>query len=505
MSAELSNLDHIFNAIRREVQEEFPTLTVLFAINETGDIDQAIQSKREEIKEHPAGDLLLSRARPKADNTQLYYLLDPATYTRKLFMNFGMKKDFLFLGIFKEYSLAFYEEEGFAAQYLSYACLFKMLHAYFLETGKLKEEEDGIVALNASQTRVQNLRMNLMADSFAAMMMESKGIKGAIQRLVKRYCELSVKATINMFPEYHPLPMAIDGLNVVYKDLKDDLPPKTGKLEHFFMMALEIGQTYDDLSLQQWTRFCLGTQDMVWADFSANEILSAAIYGSDDPYIRSNAYICAESLNTNPVPLKNNDLYNPFSDEDKNERAHLRLCRVAFIKAIEAVNHNDNSQIFLNKAAEQTTRLLEGQPIGWCAPALMEAENAYRLFRDDPDAEDDMVQNAFHGTCAKLKWFDLKRFNRFIIAQKRRGINLTIYEVMGLVDQNPAYAHYRPAFELMAQYQSAEAAANKETSQSPFGHVEEPTEDEPEEELPPETSEEPIEGELLDPEESSQA
>lgn len=456
MTTKKSNLDHTFSAIRREVSDELSALTVMFAINDEGNVDEAMRTNAAEIKEHPAGGLLLSQARPRQDNTELFHISGPAIETSKIFMNFGLKQEYLFLGIFSKYSLAFYEDESFAVHYLSYACVFKAMHAYFMETGKIKGGDDDVSTLDAQQQRIQNLRMNLMADAFAAMMMESKGIKGAIQRLIKRYCELSVKATINMFPEYHPLPMAIDGLNVVYKDLKDDRPPKVGELEHTFMMALEIGQTYDDLSLQQWTRFCLGTQDMVWADFSANEILSAAIYGSDDPYIRSNAYICAESLNTNPVPLKNNDLYNPFSDDDKNERAHMRLCRTAFVKTIEAVNHSENSQLFLDRAAEQTKKLLQGHPIGWCAPALMEAENAYRLFREDPKAEEDIIQNAFHGTCAKIKWFDLKRFNRFIIAQKRRGVTLSLLDVINLVDQNSAYTHYRPAFELIAKYERAQ-------------------------------------------------
>ncbi len=476
MTTKKSNLDHTFSAIRREVSDELSALTVMFAINDEGNVDEAMRAQAAEIKQHPAGGLLLSQPRPRQDNTELFHISGPAIETSKLFMNFGIKQEYLFLGVFSKYSFAFYEDESFAAQYLSYACVFKAMHAYFMETGKIKggEEQEEATPLDAQQQRIQNLRMNLMADAFAAMMMESKGIKGAIQRLIKRYCELSVKATINMFPEYHPLPMAIDGLNVVYKDLKDDRPPKVGELEHTFMMALEIGQTYDDLSLQQWTRFCLGTQDMVWADFSANEILSAAIYGSDDPYIRSNAYICAESLNTNPVPLKNNDLYNPFSDDDKNDRAHMRLCRTAFIKNIEVVNHSDNSQIFLDRAVEQTKKLLAGHPIGWCAPALMEAENAYRLFRENPKAEEDIIQNAFHGTCAKIKWFDLKRFNRFIIAQKRRGVSLTLLDVINLVDQNSAYAHYRPAFELIAQYENAKTKkAQGDEAPSPPENVEE--------------------------------
>lgn len=473
MTTKKSNLDHTFSAIRREVADEFSALTLMFAINEEGNVDEAMRANAAAIKEHPAGGLLLSQARPRQDNTELFHVSGPAIETSKIFMSFGIKQEYLFLGVFSKYSLAFYEDESFAAQYLAYAYVFKALHTYFMETGKIKGDEDETI-LDAQQQRILNLRMNLMADAFAAMMMESKGVKGAIQRLIKRYCELSVRATINMFPEYHPLPMAIDGLNVVYKDLKDDRQPKIGELEHTFMMALEIGQTYDDLSLQQWTRFCLGTQDMVWADFSANEILSAAIYGSDDPYIRSNAYICAESLNTNPVPLKNNDLYNPFSDDDKNERAHMRLCRAAFVKAIEAVNHNDASQIFLDRAVEQTKKLLQGHPIGWCAPALMEAENAYRLFREDPKAEEDIIQNAFHGTCAKIKWFDLKRFNRFIIAQKRRGVHLTLLDVINLVDQNSAYSHYRPAFELIAQYENAKnKKAQDDDAPSPFGTVKE--------------------------------
>lgn len=477
MNAPQNNTEHIFSAIRREVAEEFKALTLLFEVNETCDVTEALHSKRLEINEHPAGTALLQAPKPSPDSTALFHVYGPGLRTKKRLFNLGTKEQCLFLGVISKQSLSFYEEETFAAQYLGYAYVFKALYGYFHESGKLKPEIDEPGEPDAAQKRVDLLRMNLMADAFAAMLMEHKGVKGAIQRLVKRYCELSVKSTVNMFPEYHPLPMAIDGLQVVFKDLKDDTPPKMGQLEHFMMMAIEIGQTYDDLSLQQWTRFCLGTQDMVWADYSANEILSAAIYGSDDPYIRSNAYICAESLNTNPVPLKNTDMYNPFSDDETNERSHLRLCRVTFIEAINSVNHNDDSKIFLDKALKQTKKLLQGHPLGWCAPALIEAENAYRLFQEDPKREEDTIQNAFHGACSTVKWFDLKRFNRFVIAQKRRGISLSLKDVITLIDRTPHYAQYRSAFELMAQSEAMKPEA-EEPPKSPFGHSKQNTEEE---------------------------
>ena len=197
-------------------------------------------------------------------------------------------------------------------------------------------------------------------------------------------------------------------------------PPNAAISNTTHFMAVEIGMTYDDTNIVQWPRFTQAAQDMAWADFKVNQILSAAIYGSDSPYIRSIAHICAESLNTAPVPLKSTDIYNPFADLKTGERAHIRLGRIKFFEIMEKINDGEPPEIFIDVARKQTRALLNNHPLGWVAPALIEAENACRLFQENPLAEEDMINNAFEDIFSKIRWDDLRKLNRKITMWKQK-------------------------------------------------------------------------------------
>ena len=188
---------------------------------------------------------------------------------------------------------------------------------------------------------------------------------------------------------------------------------------------------------------------MAWSGQSSNDILSAAIYSSDSPYIRSSAHICSESLNTTPVPLKNTDIYNPFADEESIERIHLRTCRMIFLQTLEKVDKKDQPELFFEKAREQTRKLLAGNPLGWCAPALVETENAYRLFKETPNAEEEMINDAFHGACARIKWRDLQTLNRKITNLRRQGNEITAEDILSIMGDNETYAPYKNVFEML--------------------------------------------------------
>ena len=449
MTAGKASLDHIFGTIRREFTDEFPDLALYFVLFEEGQHEKALAAKKQDFETHPAGPSLVQMIEETLQNPPAgNFCVGLAEHTEKSLWGLRKKTSFIGACFVQLTDTKLFEDINFSCRKAGYAIAFEGLNLY-LEKTKRKKPRKQTPDDDPQKQKVESLRLKLMGDCFAAMLLESTGIKGAIQTVTKKFCELSIEPSLHFRSEHHPMPIALDGLNVVYKDLKDDIAPKTGLLAHTHFMAQEIGHTYDDLNIRQWIRFCISAQEMAWAGHSSNEILSAAVYGSDNPYIRSTAHICAESLNTTPVPLKSGDIYNPFTDEETNERVHLRSCRMTLRALLEDVNETKNPQVFLDKARDQTHKLFNNHPQGWCAPALIEAENAYRLFQEKKYSEQDVIENAFHGACAMVKWRDLQRLNRKFVAQRRMGHDITAELALSLIKDDEAFTSYKNAFEIM--------------------------------------------------------
>ncbi len=445
MSANTSSTDHIFNAIRRSLSEEFPELTLIYIICDEGQQSTAFKSKKHEFADHPSAKELIEQIETALDTRPpehfgSYFI----KHHEKILMGLQKKLSALAVCFINTKTLEYFEDADFSCKCTAYSACFETLH-HLLK----KDTNEDPIQTDPSREKINALRIKLMADCFAAMMLESTGTKGAIQIIIKKYCENTLSPAKDFHPENHPLLLAIDGLNVVYKDLKDEIPSKTGLIAHTYYMAAEIGNTYDDISLKQWIRFYLGAQDMAWAGYSNNAILSAAVYSSDSPYIRSNAHICAESLNTTPVPLKDTNIYNPFADDEKNERLHIRACKMAFMALLERINETEDPNLFFETARKQTKDLLKFKPMGWCAPALIEAENALRLFKETPTTEEEMIGNAFQASLSQIQWKDLKTLNRKFIDLTRKGMDIGPNEALEIIGDDEVYAHYRNAFELL--------------------------------------------------------
>src|SRR5262245_3557498 len=59
MALDLAAAEHACNVVRRQIQEEFPDLSLVFVIYKDDGLGKAFQKKIEEITDHPAGPALL--------------------------------------------------------------------------------------------------------------------------------------------------------------------------------------------------------------------------------------------------------------------------------------------------------------------------------------------------------------------------------------------------------------------------------------------------------------
>ena len=211
-------------------------------------------------------------------------------------------------------------------------------------------------------------------------------------------------------------------------------------------MTREIGETYEDASLTQWVTFCKAAQEMAWTGHNKTEILGAAVYSNEDAYIRSTAYIVAETLNTDPVPLKHHDFYNPFADDIVNERLHMKRAKATFVEMIERVAVQDDPGELLMALRRSNADLLDGSPAGWCAPALM---RAYQIYIDPAESEVAVVEQAsmaFHNTLEKTPWRIIAKLHKLMIDERRRGIKLTHDEVIAITKREEDLTSLADAF-----------------------------------------------------------
>lgn len=453
MTSDTAPLDYILNIVRREFGDEFPDMTVIFISHHTGRREEALQKRQDEIFGHPAGRALWPQLKLfTLENDNSSALAGFSRMERNRYFNL-LKKE-IFLAVFFVNADEVPSDDEDAAllnKNLAYSLgwqAFSMRTSWKKKRLLKPEGEDGSAEAPAP-SRTEWLRRRMTADCFAAMLLETKGEKGAISRLLKRRCELSMLPAIRYRPEHFPFPVALDATHLVYKDLKDTAPPGTGPIAHSFFMAQEISQTYDDISLRQWVSFCRAAQEMAWAGHSKSEILGAAVYTNDDAYIRSTAYIVAETLNTDPIPLKHTDFYNPFAEDETNERLHFKRCRGGFEEIAGKLKTGAEAPLLLKEAQRQNAALIGGDPAGWCAPALLAAHSALETaLSGGEDQPFERMTGVFRDTLAQTGWAPVRKLHRLIIAAKRRGEIVTPDKAGTLASQEPDTALFKPAFDI---------------------------------------------------------
>ncbi|MCC6598410.1 MAG: hypothetical protein IT559_06440 [Alphaproteobacteria bacterium] len=451
MSIDTANLDYILNAIRRDFNDEFPDTTLIFISAPADKLQETLLSWQEEILTHPAGRLLWPHLQTLSPQGRQQTGAVSAFARHEYGRYFSLLKKEAFLGVFlintdERTAPDEGEEAAFVNKHLAYTLIWDAVHIRegWQRKHPALENHEGVLQYKASH--VEWLREQMMIDCFATMMLESKGEKGAISTLLKKRCALCLQPALGYRPENFPFPVALDATHLVYKDLKDAAAPGAGPLAHSYFMAQEIGQTYDDMSLKQWVSFCRAAQEMALAGHGKNEILGAAVYTSDNPYTRSTAYIVAETLNTDPVPLKHHDFYNPFTDDEINERLHLKRCRDMFDILLEKIEDSENPDLILSQIQRNNTELLEGNPAGWCALPLLAAHRAYLA-----NSEDSPVQNsarAFRNMITEVKWPLIRKLHRLLIGARRAGEPVDHQTAQFLIAAHEDLHFMKPAFDL---------------------------------------------------------
>ncbi len=473
MALETATLEHICNVIRRQVAEEIKGLTLIFVVYEPGKSAAGLNNKRHEIYKHPAADVMFPHLRTLAT----------AEFDKTAFMGLNQAIEKSFIPPFRRphtLGITFVNSADFSApedaRHALYSQIWHIIELYNAHKDGRTEAytEDKNIISPAYDSDLSKARANMLADVFGAIMMESAGQRGRTFSLSRQRCLEALQPITAATPELSPYPIAAEATKVIYEEFADREAQRTKPLILASEMTNEVAHTFDDAALDQWKDFAQCAQQMAWMGFDKNRILSMAIFTSEDPYVRSIAYLVAETLNLEPATPTDLNSHNPFTDQEVNERLHLRQCDQTF-KEIMANAEIEDKPAALTAAAQRcNAELLNGRIVGWCAHALLEAAK-------DPD------QQKFDNNARQVIWDNLLKLNRTLLRRKRMGADITPEIIQKLCEKNEAVAVIGQSFTGAMPETKATEPASPAKPEAPKNIAPEPApEAKPEEAIKPE-------------------
>ncbi len=412
MALETANADHICSVVRREIQQEFPALTLLYFVHAEGQRGKALEAKRGELLEHPAGAAFLPHLQKMAGSSG------------HEFSGISIKTEKIAFILIKEKILACFfvnadrlesaDEARRHALFLAWQAL-SLIEDYRNDKKEDYQETNGVII--PKPDKMLRTWKYMLADAFSVLMLEMEKKRDSIGNLGRQRSTTVLTANPGSRPEQYAFPLIYDATRLLYHDMGKTQDPREN-VSRALQLTREIGETFDRTTARQWWTFSRTAQEMAWLGVEDKNILGAAVYSSEDPYVRATAYLVAEALNFQTLLPAAVGSYNPFADPETCERYHMKACDEAFRTAIGRVNQNNSSLPFIDEAQKQNRRLMGGNPIGWCAYPLMCAEVACRTSPTE-------AKITFDKALAEVPWSKVQDITRMIILLRREGADVT--------------------------------------------------------------------------------
>jgi hypothetical protein len=413
MGIETAAADHACNVVRRQIQEEFPELTFLYIVHSPGERQKALEAKNSELTAHPAGEVFLPHLGRLAEQDGPEFS-GIAIKAEKKFIKFLAREKTLACFFVNSDLLENPDDARRHALFLAYHAL------SLIENRKMARNDDFLILddiITPKPDDILRVWKNMLADTFSVLVLELGKKRDSIGELGRMRSMATLSAIPDAKPEHYPFPLVLDATRLLYHDMVKE-PTGMGVIRRALEMTHEIGETFDRTSVRQWWAFSRTAQEMAWMGASPNAILGAAVYNSEDPYARATAYLVAEALNIQTLSAVPSGSYNPFADAEVSERHHLKICEERFRTVISKANIQNNSDPFIEEVQKQNKKLLEGNPLGWCAWPLLCAEVFYR---NSPG----QARGAFDKAMMEANWNKVQDVIKMIVLLRREGKEIT--------------------------------------------------------------------------------
>lgn len=405
------------------MQEELKDVAMRFIVHDGEDIKKTIQNKSYELRRFPAGSQIV-KCLPNEWNiktAQTGLVAVGRWSTRAWYM--PIKKN-RFLAVFVLDGRNFKDSDH--VRWHAYHMIFHALDQIEgIKNGEIDQDRGAHIV--SYTTEAQAAYQNMLADIFTVLMCSLNRQRSTIKMLGKLRAVQAFDVVPGGQPELYPYPLAVDATQIVFQDFQTYGMSKTSHVQNALEIAREIEHSFDEQSLQQWYDFAVAAQNMAWRGLDRHDILQAAMFYSEDPFMRSMAYLVAEFLNTEPRPGLDLQSYNPFTESDVNDRLHHKQC-VALLDRIvrdfDIDQKQDTIEYVESRIQKQEKLSTSGRVTGWCVPALaaiikaLSDDEALHEYEDDIPA---YLKKVFEDEMQAWPWEKVLSMGQETIDQRRMG------------------------------------------------------------------------------------
>ena len=442
-------IDHARNVIRRQVQEEIPALTPIIVLHDGDNRATMIERSKTEISQNFGGGRIMSILQSHADATESEFI--GILHVEKPSLPLMPPRRFLYAMIF--INIAELETPD-DARLLMYSLAWQAMtlaQDHMNPEHETARDEDGMIRPDWDPLTLA--KHNLAAEVFATLMIELQGTEGFIQQVAQDRLRTTLTRVPGAHPERYPFPIVMDTLQIVHDDLQESFNPKARIISQALQFTEEVMDTHEDEnSVRQWWAFAEAAQEMAWMEFEVDDILSAATYTSEDPYVRATAHMVADFLGRDPSAISDLGSYNPFTDSEANMRAHKRACD----KTLDAIMPREFEDYVLSRfraaIQEQNKRLSQGFPLGWNARALdilIGIVEKHKAEGSPPPPVKDL-RDIYDKERETVPWHVLLKANKLILREYRERETLSSGDVLSILGSSDDFRTLHDMYEKYA-------------------------------------------------------
>lgn len=446
MAVSAEKIKSLCDKITQEVEALYEGLSLHFIVHGTGKLREAIALSEHEIISHPAGKAARAIIKKHSKGERSSFLGIAIANEVKMM---GLKKIDHLLGLLNINSDHF--ENEIEAQAQIFHLVWHVIDLYEIRQEPAYRRKFKTGPMVPKRSPLNLSKANLQADVFASILNVLKNRHSSnsdgkfdinLVKLVERQRGvMSLSAITDYKAEDFPSIIAIETCEFVLKELMEKPPAPSDYVQVARKVSLDVGHAYDEHNIRQWWDFAIPAQDMAWRGYTKEEILGAAVGTSNNPFVRSVAYLIQESIDITPVPATAlSHSYNAFIDPIVNMKLHREMVDTIFDNAITQGTDESSAQALIDAANKQNENLTEGRILGWCANALQDAAKAFEKALRTGASPDQAARMQFEGNRNKPDWDTLKDLGDSIVDQRRQGFAVTMGHIAEVCHNNPAFA-----------------------------------------------------------------
>lgn len=428
MALQLDTVAHACNLITREIRDYQKNLTVHFIVHHEGQRTEALGMAAQDILPHPASETamhLLQKQRRSEDSA----LLGTAVARKNILFGLSSRDLILALCTINVDQFSSLKE----AQRMAYHLGWHALDAVEYHGDPRNRTGGSTEVIIRQRNALEMACANLRADVFSCVVSSFHRDREAVRRLALMRGLNALHTRSLHGPEYYPFVIAMEATEYALSQVDPSQVSKKRIVPTALRVANEVSQTYDEITLKHWLAFAEPAQDMAWRGYDEAMILSAAINTSPNTYVRATGYLISELAAIDPASIIDiSESYSPFADSDFNAQLHDKLVDNIYQDIIAQGLKQNSSVPFTNMANQQNAALTEGRVMGWCAPALHAAGEAYDDAREKGMEPEPAATQEFEATKESVNWEDLDELGKRVIKSHRQGDTVTISDLQDI-------------------------------------------------------------------------